>query len=168
MALTNVTPVAEVPPTRTVAPETKFVPFKVIVVPPAVDVNGYGIRVPGLMISPYAPVGAIDSQTLSFDAYLKLIEDRFLEGSRLDPNTDGRPDPRPTVRENVIEHHQAILRVKKKTVAWKQVRIQMLHDSRNVERLVANTISVAAGIQIGDEAEGCRTAQKAEPFAGHC
>jgi phospholipase C len=73
------------------------------VVPPAVDVNGYGIRVPGLMISPYAPVGAIDSQTLSFDAYLKLIEDRFLGGSRLDPNTDGRPDPRPTVREDVIE-----------------------------------------------------------------
>jgi PKD repeat protein len=38
---------------------------------------------------------------LSFDAYLKFIEDRFLGGQRLDPATDGRPDPRPTVRENV-------------------------------------------------------------------
>jgi phospholipase C len=38
---------------------------------------------------------------LSFDAYLKLIEDRFLGGDRLDPNAGiaDRPDPRPTVRE---------------------------------------------------------------------
>ncbi len=71
------------------------------VVPPAVDVNGYGLRVPGLLISPYARKGFIDHQTLSFDAYLKFIEDLFLNGSRLDPKTDGRPDPRPTVRENV-------------------------------------------------------------------
>ena len=71
------------------------------VVPPTVDQNGYGLRVPGLVISPYAKKGYIDSQTLSFDAYLKFIEDDFLGGSRLDPKTDGRPDPRPTVRENV-------------------------------------------------------------------
>ena len=38
---------------------------------------------------------------LSFDAYNKFIEDDFLGGQRLDPLTDGRPDPRPTVRENV-------------------------------------------------------------------
>ncbi len=71
------------------------------VVPPTVDQNGYGLRVPGLVISPYAKKGYVDSQTLSFDAYLKFIEDDFLGGSRLDPKTDGRPDPRPTVRENV-------------------------------------------------------------------
>ncbi|MEX0832306.1 MAG: alkaline phosphatase family protein [Actinomycetota bacterium] len=69
--------------------------------PPRIDAGGYGIRVPGLMISPYAKKGYIDSQTLTFDAYLKLIEDRFMEGQRLDPKTDGRPDPRPTVREEV-------------------------------------------------------------------
>jgi phospholipase C len=71
------------------------------VVPPHVDQNGYGLRVPGLVISPYAKQNFIDHQTLSFDAYLKFIEDIFLGGSRLDPATDGRPDPRPTVRENV-------------------------------------------------------------------
>jgi phospholipase C len=71
------------------------------VVPPAVDQNGYGLRVPGLVISPYARKGVIDHQTLSFDAYLKFIEDDFLGGQRLDPKTDGRPDPRPTVREAV-------------------------------------------------------------------
>jgi phospholipase C len=71
------------------------------VMPPAVDENGYGLRVPGLVISPYARQNYIDHQTLSFDAYLKFIEDDFLGGSRLDPRTDGRPDPRPTVRENV-------------------------------------------------------------------
>ena len=69
------------------------------VVPPTVDINGYGLRVPGLVISPYAKQGMIDHQTLSFDAYAKFIEDVFLHGARLDPATDGRPDPRPTVRE---------------------------------------------------------------------
>jgi phospholipase C len=71
------------------------------VAPPKVDNWGYGLRVPGIMISPYAKRGFIDHQTLSFDAYLKFIEDVFLDGQRLDPLTDGRPDPRPTVREDV-------------------------------------------------------------------
>ncbi len=68
--------------------------------PPAVDAQGYGLRVPGLVISPYARRGCIDHQTLSFDAYLKFIEDDFLGGQRINPRTDGRPDPRPDVREN--------------------------------------------------------------------
>jgi phospholipase C len=68
--------------------------------PPKVDENGYGLRVPALVISPYARQGYIDHQTLSFDAYLKFIEDDFLGGQRLDPRTDGRPDPRPDVRED--------------------------------------------------------------------
>ena len=68
--------------------------------PPVVDKNGYGLRVPGLVISPYAKRGYVDHQTLSFDAYLKFIEDDFLHGKRLDPFTDGRPDNRNHVREN--------------------------------------------------------------------
>ncbi len=71
------------------------------VMPPKVDQNGYGLRVPGMLISPYAREGYIDHQTLTFDAYLKLIEDRFLGGQRLDPATMGRPDSRPTVREEL-------------------------------------------------------------------
>ena len=70
------------------------------VAPPAVDQNGYGLRVPGIVISPYARPGFIDHQVLSHDAYLKFIEDDFLGGERIDPATDGRPDPRPDVREN--------------------------------------------------------------------
>ncbi|TMM07855.1 MAG: phospholipase, partial [Actinobacteria bacterium] len=69
------------------------------VVPPSVDQNGYGLRVPGILISPYARSGYIDHQTLSHDAYNKFIEDDFLGGQRLNPATDGRPDPRPGVRE---------------------------------------------------------------------
>ena len=69
------------------------------VVPPVVDVNGYGLRVPGLVISPYARRGFVDHQTLSHDAYVKFIEDDFLNGQRLDPKTDGRADPRAGVRE---------------------------------------------------------------------
>ena len=71
------------------------------IVPPTVDQNGYGLRVPGLVISPYAKRGYIDHQKLSFDAFDKFIEDDFLNGQRIDPASDGRPDPRPTVRENV-------------------------------------------------------------------
>jgi len=68
--------------------------------PPVVDRSGYGLRVPGIVISPYARKGYVDHQTLSHDAYAKFIEDDFLGGRRLDPRTDGRADPRPDVREN--------------------------------------------------------------------
>jgi len=73
------------------------------VVPPSVDADGYGLRVPGLVISPYARRGYIDHQTLSHDAYVKFIEDDFLSGARIDPKTDGRPDTRPGVRENATQ-----------------------------------------------------------------
>jgi phospholipase C len=71
------------------------------VVPPKIDHDGYGLRVPAIVISPWARKGYIDHQTLSSDAYLKFIEDDFLGGARLNPKTDGRPDPRPDVRETV-------------------------------------------------------------------
>lgn len=68
--------------------------------PPTIDQNGLGMRVPSMVISPYARQGHIDHQTLSFDSFNKFIEDDFLNGQRIDPQTDGRPDPRPDVREN--------------------------------------------------------------------
>jgi phospholipase C len=71
------------------------------VVPPRPVEMGYGIRVPGLVISPYAKQGLIDHQLLSHDAYLKFIEDDFLAKARLNPRTDGRPDARTTVREEL-------------------------------------------------------------------
>jgi len=71
------------------------------VVPPRVDSMGYGIRVPALVISPYAKQGYIDSQPMSFEAYLKFIEDDFLGRQRLNPATDGRRDSRPDVREKL-------------------------------------------------------------------
>jgi phospholipase C len=67
--------------------------------PPVIDANGLGMRVPGIVISPYARSGVIDHQVLSHDSYNRFIEDDFLGGQRLDPTTDGRPDPRPDVRE---------------------------------------------------------------------
>jgi phospholipase C len=69
--------------------------------PPSVDQNGYGLRVPGMTISPWVKPGQIDHQIYSQDAYLRFIEDIFLGGSRLNPASDGRPDNRPTVREDV-------------------------------------------------------------------
>ena len=70
------------------------------VVPPRVNGQGYGMRVPGLVISPYARRGVIDHQMLSTDSYLRFIEDDFLGGQRIDPATDGRPDSRPFVAED--------------------------------------------------------------------
>jgi phospholipase C len=66
----------------------------------APDSWGYGIRVPDIVISPYAKQGYIDNQTLSTDAWLKFIENDFMNGQRLNPATDGRPDSRPDVRED--------------------------------------------------------------------
>ena len=71
------------------------------VVPPVVDGVGYGLRVPGIVISPYARRGLVDHQILSHDAYAKFIEDLFLGGQRLDPKRDGRPDPRQIGRAHV-------------------------------------------------------------------
>jgi phospholipase C len=76
--------------------------------PPRVDDMGYGLRVPGLVISPWVRSDTIQHATLSFDSYLRLIEDRFLGGQRLDPRTDGRPDARPTVRERVANPIQGV------------------------------------------------------------
>jgi phospholipase C len=47
------------------------------VVPPKVDAYGYGIRVPGLIISPYAKQGYIDHNTYSFESWLKIVEERY-------------------------------------------------------------------------------------------
>jgi phospholipase C len=71
-------------------------------IPAGADDPGYGIRVPGLVISPFAKQGFVDHQVYSFDAYNRFIEDVFLGGQRLDPLTDGRPDSRPDVRENFV------------------------------------------------------------------
>lgn len=71
--------------------------------PPNVDTNssptpvqGFGIRVPGLMISAYARHGYIDHSVYSFDSYAKFVEDLFMGGARLDPAALGNPDSRPT------------------------------------------------------------------------
>ena len=45
--------------------------------PPKIDEYGYGIRVPGLVISPYAKQGYIDHKTYSFESWLRIVEERF-------------------------------------------------------------------------------------------
>ena len=47
------------------------------VIPPQVDNFGYGFRVPGLLISPYARKGYIDHTQLDFTSLLKFIEDNW-------------------------------------------------------------------------------------------
>jgi len=61
------------------------------------DADGPGLRVPALLISPYAIAGTIDHQILTSDSFLKLIEDTFLNGESM--SQSGRPDPRPDYRD---------------------------------------------------------------------
>ena len=76
------------------------------VLPPTVDINksgpqGYGLRVPGLLVSAWAKPGYIDDSVLSFNAYAVLIENLFMGGARLDPTALGEPDARPTIRDEL-------------------------------------------------------------------
>ena len=66
------------------------------------------MRVPAMVITPYAKHGYIDHQTLNFDAYDKFIEDDFLNGQRIDLRptallTRDQPSPR-TRRRNVSKY----------------------------------------------------------------
>ena len=45
--------------------------------PPGVDQYGLGIRVPGLVISPYARQNYVDHKTYSFESWLRIVEERF-------------------------------------------------------------------------------------------
>ena len=78
---------------------------------PSVDGNGYGLRVPGLVISAYARHGFIDHQTLSFDAYAKFIEDDFLRrpaaGSEVGRAARSASD-RPRAREGPRQSRQGL------------------------------------------------------------
>ncbi len=47
------------------------------VVPPQVDENGYGLRVPAILISAYAKRGYIDSTVLDFTSIPKFIEENW-------------------------------------------------------------------------------------------
>jgi phospholipase C len=71
------------------------------VLPISVDENGYGLRVPGIAISPWVKPHTVDHTVYSHDAYRRFIENVFLDGAELDPASDGRPDNRPTVRDGL-------------------------------------------------------------------
>jgi phospholipase C len=78
------------------------------VVPPNADYNstanpvqGFGLRVPGLLISAYAQAGYIDNSVLSFDSYATFVENLFMNGARLNPTALGNPDSRPDIRDEL-------------------------------------------------------------------
>ena len=79
------------------------------VIPPNIDRNatstpiqGFGLRVPGILISPYAKARTIDHSVLSFDSYATFIEDLFTSSARLDPAAMGKPDARPSIRDSLV------------------------------------------------------------------
>jgi phospholipase C len=78
------------------------------VAPPKVDAYGYGLRVPALVISPYAKQGYISHQTLSFESWLKLVEERY--GVRSMTTRDaGAGDMRDAFNFNQLPRNPVIL-----------------------------------------------------------
>lgn len=135
------------------------------VVPVTVDQNGYGLRVPGIIISPYAKWGHIDHQVLSFDAYVKFIEDDFLGGQRLDPKTDGRPDPRPDVREDA----GAVMRSEERTSISTNRLARRFSAREPFDRSAASAGDGAVMISLPsllDEVKACRVPHVRPPQAG--
>jgi phospholipase C len=57
---------------------------------------GYGLRVPGLIISPFSCPGLIDSNIADHDSYLRFIEDDLLSQTRISAS-DRRPDQRDAI-----------------------------------------------------------------------
>jgi phospholipase C len=70
--------------------------------PFSLDSLGLGMRLPALLISPYARPGFIDHDVCSSDCFLTLIEDTFLGGERM--SQAGRPDPRPDYRDQATQY----------------------------------------------------------------
>jgi phospholipase C len=80
------------------------------VVPPNVDhtpdghfITGFGLRVPGLLVSAWARPGYIDHNVLSLDSYATFIEDNFADSARLDPAAVGNVEHRPDIRDSITK-----------------------------------------------------------------
>ena len=56
-------------------------------------------------------------------------------------------------RDGVVVEHESILRVQDRSIAREQFGIEVLRDSRDVERLIAHAVAVAAAVENGDEAK---------------
>ena len=66
-------------------------------------VEGYGIRVPALVISPWVntSAGHVNTAVYSFDQFATLAENWFAGGTRLDPSSFGSTEVRPDLRDTL-------------------------------------------------------------------
>jgi phospholipase C len=113
------------------------------VVPPIADMNatktpvqGFGIRVPGLMISTYAKPGYIDHAIYSDDSYATLLEDWFAGGARLNPSELGNPDHRPTIRDALT----SVTTIKGKSVPLGDLRSEFDFTQTPLRPLILSTL----------------------------
>ena len=66
--------------------------------------------------------------------------------------------------DRVVVEHESILRVQDRSIARKQFGIEVLRDGRDVERLIAHAVAVAAAVEDGDEAERTARLRRARLF----
>jgi phospholipase C len=75
--------------------------------PPQLDYRGLGIRVPCLIISPYAKTGYVDNTQYEFGSILRFIEEVYgLPAGSIGPTSKGYTDARATSLDNAFDFTQ--------------------------------------------------------------
>jgi phospholipase C len=75
--------------------------------PPQLDYRGLGIRVPCLIISPYAKAGYVDHTQYEFGSILRFIEEVYgLPAGSIGPTSKGYTDARATGLDNAFDFTQ--------------------------------------------------------------
>ena len=147
------------------------------VMPPKVDVNGYGLRVPALVISPYAKHGYVDHQTLSLRRLPEVHRGR-LPRRRAPRPADRRPArpasdrarERPATREprERLRLHPAARR--RRSCSRRRIRRSRRQPTGDARNCLAGRLRLAPRFESG--AGGIRTpgpvVRRTGCFQGSC
>ncbi|MDQ6663846.1 MAG: hypothetical protein M3Z23_05595, partial [Acidobacteriota bacterium] len=132
--------------------------------PPQVDQYGLGIRVPGLVISPYARQGFVDHKTYSFESWLRIVEERFgvtpmtardSTAADMIDSFDFTQTPRPAVVLKVEgDKYPPILQ----TLAHPANALSSLSSANNSYSLAPGAIASAYGTNLASGTQGAPSA----------
>jgi phospholipase C len=99
--------------------------------PPQLDFRGLGIRVPCLIISPYAKPGLVSHKAYEFGSILKLIEETFPTVGKLGSPSQGYTDTRARSMRDVFDFSNPPRQFK--TIPAKYPASYFLHEPRSLE-----------------------------------
>jgi phospholipase C len=99
--------------------------------PPQLDFRGLGIRVPCLIISPYAKPGLVSHKEYEFGSILKLIEEAFPTVGKLGPTSQGYTDTRAHSMRDIFDFSSPPRKFK--VIPAKYPASYFLHEPRSLE-----------------------------------